>query len=179
MVAYANGAWTDAKYVRFVDAPCAPELSGGTAIPKDANGNPTRAPSPAGTPGGFSPDNCDISGQRLPGVSEWAWSYGAEANVPVNLLAKDGELYVGVDGNYRSNFSSNPTPSAYTWIKGYALTNFRAGFRTNDIDIYGWVRNAFDVNYLEQLQLAPSNIGLVAGMVGDPRTFGGTIKFNF
>lgn len=172
-VAYVNGAYTDAKYVRFVDAPCPPELSGGTTV------TGTQVPGAPGVPGALSPQNCDISGQRLPGVSEWAWSWGAEANVPVNLLARDGELYAGVDGNYRSNFSSNPSPSAYSWIKGYALTNFRAGFRTDSIDIYGWVRNAFDVEYLEQLQLAPSNVGLVAGTVGDPRTFGGTIKFNF
>jgi iron complex outermembrane receptor protein len=172
-VAYVNGAYTDARYVRFVDAPCPPELSGGTTV------TGTQVPGAPGVPGALSPQNCDISGQRLPGVSEWAWSWGAEANVPVNLLARDGELYAGVDGNYRSNFSSNPSPSAYSWIKGYALTNFRAGFRTDSIDIYGWVRNAFDVEYLEQLQLAPSNVGLVAGTVGDPRTFGGTIKFNF
>ncbi|MGF7169647.1 iron complex outermembrane receptor protein [Sphingobium xanthum] len=172
-VAYVNGAYTDARYVRFVDAPCPPELSGGTTV------TGTQVLSAPGVPGALSPQNCDISGQRLPGVSEWAWSWGAEANVPVNLLAHDGELYAGVDGNYRSNFSSNPSPSAYSWIKGYALTNFRAGFRTDSIDIYGWVRNAFDVEYLEQLQLAPSNVGLVAGTVGDPRTFGGTIKFNF
>jgi iron complex outermembrane receptor protein len=172
-VAYVNGAYTDARYVRFVDAPCPPELSGGTTV------TGTQVPGAPGVPGALSPQNCNISDQRLPGVSEWAWSWGAEANVPVNLLARDGELYAGVDGNYRSNFSSNPSPSAYSWIKGYALTNFRAGFRTDSIDIYGWVRNAFDVEYLEQLQLAPSNVGLVAGTVGDPRTFGGTIKFNF
>jgi iron complex outermembrane receptor protein len=172
-VAYVNGAYTDARYVRFVDAPCPPELSGGTTV------TGTQVPGAPGVPGALSPQNCNISGERLPGVSEWAWSWGAEANVPVSLLARDGELYAGVDGNYRSNFSSNPSPSTYSWIKGYALTNFRAGFRTDSIDIYGWVRNAFDVEYLEQLQLAPSNVGLVAGTVGDPRTFGGTIKFNF
>jgi iron complex outermembrane receptor protein len=172
-VAYVNGAYTDAKYVRFVDAPCPPELAGGTTV------TGTQVPGAPGVSGALSPQNCNISGQRLPGVSEWAWSWGAEANVPVKLLARNGELYAGVDGNYRSNFSSNPSPSAYTWIKGYALTNFRAGFRTDSIDIYGWVRNAFDVEYLEQLQLAPSNVGLAAGTVGDPRTFGGTIKFNF
>ncbi len=176
-VAYVNGAYTDAKYVRFADAPCPPELSGGTALPI-VNGVIVGTPAAAGTPGNSLP-YCDISGQRLPGVSEWAFSYGAEVNAPVTLLAKEGELYLGVDGNYRSSFSSNPSQSAYTWIDGYALTNFRAGFRTGSFDVYGWVRNAFDVNYLEQLQLASGNIGLVAGSVGDPRTFGGTIKFNF
>ncbi len=170
--AYVNGAYTDAKYKRFVDAPCPPELAGGTA----AGNNPPSAP---GTPGGLSPANCDISGQRLPGVSKWALSYGAEVNVPVTLLAKEGQVYLGVDGNYRSNFSSNPSASIYTWIDGYALTNFRAGFRGDGFDVYGWVRNAFDVNYFELLQTAPSNVGLIAGQPGDPRTWGGTIKFSF
>ncbi len=171
--AYANAAYTDAKYKRFVDAPCPPELAGGTTA---AAG---QTPSAPGTPGGISPANCNISGQRLPGVSKWSLSYGAEVNAPVNLLDKEGQVYLGVDGNYRTNFSSNPSESIYTNIKGYALTNFRAGFRGDGFDIYGWVRNAFDVNYFDLLQVAPSNVGLVVGQPGDPRTWGGTIKFSF
>ena len=30
--AYANGAYTDANYTRFTDAPCPPELAGGTVV---------------------------------------------------------------------------------------------------------------------------------------------------
>jgi iron complex outermembrane recepter protein len=171
--AYANLAYTDAKYVRFVDAPCPPELSGGTTV------GPGQTPSAPGTPGGLSPANCDISGQRLPGVSKWSFSYGAEYNTPVTLFGKDGQVYLGVDGNYRTDFSSNPSPSIYTNVDGYALTNLRLGFRHEGFDIYGWVRNAFDVNYFDLLQLAPSNVGLVAGQTGDPRTFGATVKLSF
>ncbi len=171
--AYVNGAYTDAKYKKFVDAPCPPELSGGTTV------GAGQTPSAPGTAGGLSPANCDISGQRLPGVSEWSLSYGAEVNVPVTLLAKEGQVYLGVDGNYRSNFSSNPSPSAYTWIDGYAITNFRLGFRSERFDIYGWVRNAFDTDYFELLQVAPSNTGLIAGQPGDPRTWGLTVKAGF
>lgn len=171
--AYLNGAYTDAKYARFVDAPCPPELSGGTTV------GAGQTPSAPGTPGGLSPANCDISGQSLPGVSKWAVSYGAEVNTPLTLLATDGQLYVGFDGNYRSDFSSNPSPSIYTNINGYALSNYRVGFRSDNFDIYGWVRNVFDVQYFELLQVAPSNVGLIAGQPGDPRTFGATIKFNF
>ena len=171
--AYVNGAYTDAKYRKFVDAPCPPELSGGTA----AGTNPPSAP---GTPGGVSPANCDISGQRLPGVSEWSFSFGAEGNVPANLLGQDGELYLGYDGSYRSNFSSNASPSAYTWIDGYSLSNVRLGFRTDaGLDIFGWVRNAFDEDYFEQLFVGPGNTGLIAGLPGDPRTWGATVKVSF
>lgn len=173
--AYANGAYTDAKYKKFVDAPCPPELAGGTVITNPA----TQTPSAPGTPGGFSRPNCDISGQRLPGVSRWAASYGAEYNIPATLLDKDGQVYLGVDGNYRSHWNSNASPSVYTEVRGYALTNFRAGFRGEGFDVFGWVRNAFDVDYIENLQVAPGNVGLIAGQVGDPQTWGGTIKVSF
>ena len=172
--AYANGAYTDAKYKKFVDAPCPPELSGGTFVA--ANGSQT--PSAPGVPG-LSPRQCDISGQVLPGVSKWAFSYGAEINQPVTLLAKEGQVYFGVDGNYRSHWNSNASPSIYTNVKGYALTNIRAGFRGEGFDVFGWVRNALDVDYIETLQVAPGNTGLIAGQPGDPQTWGGTIKFSF
>ncbi|WP_428628142.1 TonB-dependent receptor [Sphingopyxis sp.] len=173
--AYANGAYTDAKYKKFTNAPCPPELSGGTLQPIGAVPDYSQP----GVPGALSPRQCDISGQDLPGVSKWAFSYGAEANAPVTLLAKDGQVYLGIDGNYRSHWNSNASPSIYTDVKGYALTNVRAGFRAEGFDVFGWVRNAFDVKYIETLQVAPGNVGLIAGQPGDPRTWGGTVKFNF
>jgi len=130
-------------------------------------------------PGSLSPRACDISGQQLPGVSKWAFSYGAEYNLPAKLLGKEGQVYLGADGNYRSSWNSNASPSIYTNVDGYALTNLRAGFRAPGFDIYGWVRNVFNVNYLELLQVSPGNVGLIAGTPGDQRTFGGTVKFSF
>lgn len=172
--AYANAAYTDAKYVRFIDAPCPPELSGGTTA---AAGQTASAP---GTPGGISPANCDISGQRLPGVSKWSFSFGAEGNVPATFLGKEGEVYLGYDGTYRSNFSSNPSPSAYTFIDGYSLSNFRIGFRTDaGLNLFAWLRNAFDADYFEQLFVGPGNTGLIAGLPGDPRTWGATAAITF
>ncbi|WBO23764.1 TonB-dependent receptor [Sphingomonas abietis] len=168
---YANGAYTDAKYIHFADAPCPPELSGGTT---------GAVPSPAGTPGGVSPATCDISGQRLPGVSKWSASFGAEYSLPASIGGEVGRLYAGVDGNYRSTFSSNPSPSAYTNIAGYALVNFRAGFRFGKgWDVFGWVRNAFNQDYYEVLATQSGNTGLVVGQPGEPRTFGGTLRANF
>jgi iron complex outermembrane receptor protein len=171
---YVNGAYTDATYRKFTGAPCPPELSGGTTATAG------QTPSAPGTPGGISPASCDISGQRLPGVSEWSFSFGAEYNQPVTLFRQEGQVYLGYDGSARSNFSSNPSPSAYTWVDGYSLSNFRLGFRTDKgFDIYGWVRNAFDAHYFELLQVAPGSTGLIVGNPGDPRTFGLTIKAGF
>lgn len=168
---YANGAFTDHRYVKFTDAPCPPELSGGTTA---AAG---QTPSAPGTPGGLSPANCNISGQGLPGISRWAASYGAEYNLPTTLLGREGEAYLGWDGNVRSRFSSNASRSAYTDIKGYALNNFRAGFRTDTgWEVFGWVRNAFNTRYFEQLAVVSGNSGLIVGQPGDPRTWGVTLK---
>jgi iron complex outermembrane receptor protein len=172
--AYVNGAYTDAKYVRFVDAPCPPELSGGTTATAG------QTPSAPGTPGGISPANCDISGQRLAGVSKWSFSFGAEANAPGTVFGQAGEFYLGYDGSYRSDFSSNASPSAATLVKGYSLSNFRLGFRSDDgLNLFAWVRNAFDANYFEQLFIAPGNTGLIAGLPGDPRTWGATLSVSF
>ncbi|MET0363544.1 MAG: TonB-dependent receptor [Sphingobium sp.] len=174
---YANGSYTDAKYKSFTNAPCPPELAGGSA--------PTagQATSPAGTNGvggaaGVSPAACDISGQVLPGVSKWAFSFGGEANLPVG--DGEGQLFLGYDGSYRTRFSSNPSPSAYMWIKGYSLSNFRVGYREGTkFSIFGWVRNAFNQNYYELLQTQSGSTGLIVGQPGDPRTWGVTVKTSF
>lgn len=171
---YANAAYTDAKYVRFTDAPCPPELSGGRA---PAAGETPSAP---GTPGGISPNACDVSGQRLPGISKWAFSYGAEYALPARIGGEDGNAYLGFDGSYRSRFSSNPSPSAYTYIDGYALTNFRLGYRADaGWNAFLWLRNAFDQNYYELLATQSGNTGLIVGQPGDPRTYGVTISASF
>ena len=167
--AYVNGAYTDAKYVDFKDAPCPPELAGGTVA------GAGQTPSAPGTPGGLSPAFCDISGQVLPGISKWSLSWGGEVNLPFG----DGNAYLGYDGSWRSRFSSNPSPSAYTWIDGYSLSNFRAGWRRQDLNIYAWVRNAFDQNYFELLSVQSGSTGLIVGQPGDPRTYGLTISKSF
>lgn len=171
---YVNGAYTDAKYAKFPDAPCPPELSGGTALGVDGNGNIIGTPAPAGVPGNSLP-YCDISGQVLPGISKWSFGYGGEYNVPVS---DSGQVYLGYEGSYRSKFSSNPSPSAYTWIDGYSLSNFRLGYRDEDLrlNVFAWVRNAFDQHYFELLSVQSGSTGLIVGQPGDPRTWGLTIS---
>ncbi len=171
---YVNGAYTDHEYVDFPDAPCPPELAGGTTA---TAANPASAP---GTPGGFSPAFCNISGQWLPGISKVALSYGVDYTIPTQLFGRTGGAYLGFDGSYRSKFSSNPSRSIYTDIDGYSIANFRAGFRTDSgWDIYGWVRNAFDEEYFDFLSTQSGSTGLVIGQPGDPRTYGVTARVSF
>ena len=94
---YANVAWTDAKYETFTGAPPALEDSGGALLVVDA------------------------SGTRLPGVSEWAASFGGEYAQPATFSGHQGEFFVATDISYRSDFSSSPTESDYLNIDGYSL----------------------------------------------------------
>ncbi|WP_258042822.1 TonB-dependent receptor [Sphingomonas sp. NBWT7] len=167
---YVSGAYTDGKFVRFVDAPCPPELAGG------GTGTP---PGPAATPGANSPANCNVSGQWLPGLSKWAFSWGGEYNVPGIVFGQEAQGYVGYDANYRSKFSSNASRSIYTDIDGYSIHNFRVGIRNDRFDVFAWVRNAFDRNYFESLAVTPGNTGLISAQLGDPRTWGGTVRLTF
>jgi iron complex outermembrane receptor protein len=168
---YANGAFTDGTYRSFPDAPCPPELAGGSAGP---------VPSAPGTPGGVSPASCDISGQWLPGISRWAASYGIEYALPQRLFGLEGEVVFGYDGSFRTKFSSNPSRSLYTDIGGYSLSNFRLGFRAeNGWEVTGWVRNAFDADYFELLATQSGSTGLVVGQPADPRTWGVTVRTQF
>ena len=153
---YANFALTDARYVAFPGAPVPIELSGGAL------------------------QFVDASGGRLPGVSRYALSYGAEYRIPAPALGQDGEFYLGIDGSLRSDFSSSPTPSQVQNVEAIVLTNLRTGYRTNSgWGVFGWVRNAFDVDSFDFLTAAPASTGLIVGQPGDPRTFGITLNARF
>jgi iron complex outermembrane recepter protein len=152
--AYLNFAYNDGIFTRFPDAPVAPENTGGTA------------------------QSIDISGARFPGVSKWSLAWGGEANVPAG--PNGGQFYVGADASYRSSYSSNATPSPYFIVDGYSIANFRAGYRDDsNLNVFAWVKNAFDTQYFEFLSNQPGNNGLVVGQLGDPRTFGVTVAKKF
>ena len=173
---YVNGAFTDATWESFPDAPCPPELSGGATTSP-----PAAAAGPPGTAGSVSPANCDISGQWLPGVSRLSGAWGVEYRHLGSILGQPGTLFVAYDGSARSKFSSNPSRSAYTDIAGYGLANFRLGFQSDSTwDVHGWVRNAFSKDYFEILQGSTGgNTGLIAGGLGDPMTYGLTVRVSF
>ena len=158
---YASGAYTDAKYVRFTNAPLPLEETGLTVD---------------GVQVAFK----DISGGVLPGVSKWASSIGGEFTKDVNFFRQSGKFFVAVDTYYRSSFSSSPSPSQFLNIDGYALVNARLGFRTTPgTSITIWSRNLANKDYYEQLLVAGGNAGHYAGVLGDPRTYGITIKHVF
>jgi iron complex outermembrane recepter protein len=154
-------AYTDAKYVTFTNAP----------LPLEETGL---------TENGVQKAFKNISGGRLPGISKWSGSLGGEFTLPAKLFEKQGNFFVALESFYRSEFSSSPSPSAFLNIDGYTLVNGRLGFRSlnnGSLSLFTWVRNIFNKNYYEQLLPAGGNAGHYAGVLGDQRTYGITLRY--
>ena len=149
-------AYTDGKYVSFKNAP----------LPLEE----------VGAPVAFK----DISGGRLPGISRNALSLGGEYAQTLNLLGNRGEFFVGLDSYYRSDFSSSPSPSRYLNVDSYTLLNARIGFRSDESwSAFLWSRNLTDKDYFEQLLPGSGSAGHYAAVLGDPRTWGATVRYTF
>ena len=119
----------------------------------------------------------DVSGGALPGVSKWAASLGAEYTSVAKFLGETGEFYMAVDDYARSGFSSSPSPSTYLKVEGYSLLNARVGFRAvKGVSVSVWGRNVLNQNYIEQLLPGAGNAGQYAAVLGDPRTYGITLR---
>lgn len=155
-------AYTDGKYVTFTNAPLPLEEVG--ARNEDGSTVPFK----------------DISGERLPGISKWAGNIGGEFATPVKFFNYNSRFFIALDAYYRSEFSSSATPSPFLNIEDYTLVNGRLGIRATDgLSVTLWARNLFNKDYFEQLLVAGGNAGHYAGVLGDPRTFGVTVRHSF
>jgi iron complex outermembrane receptor protein len=152
-----NGAatYTDGKYIKFTNAPLPLEETGAAVAFKD------------------------VSGTALPGASKWAGSLGGELTEHAKFFGNAGKVFLGIDSYARSEFSSSPSASKYLVVPGYALFNARLGFRASDgLSVQFWGRNLFNKDYYEQLLPAGGNTGQYAGVLGDQRTYGITLKYS-
>lgn len=147
-------AYTESRYDSFKNAPVPLEETGGDQAFKD------------------------ISGGRLPGISKWSGTLGVEYAKDSKFFARQGTFFVALDSYFRSDFSSSPSPSHYLNVEGYLLLNGRAGFRVNKgLSVFVWGRNMLNKNYYEQLLPAAGNAGHYAAVLGDPVTYGITLKY--
>lgn len=152
-----NGAatYTDGKYVKFTNAPLPLEETGAAVSFKD------------------------VSGSALPGASRWAGSLGGELSDNARFFGNSGKIFVALDSYARSEFSSSPSASKYLVVQGYAIFNARLGFRASQgLSVQFWGRNLLNKDYYEQLLPAGGNAGQYAGVLGDQRTYGVTLKYS-
>jgi iron complex outermembrane receptor protein len=121
-----NGAatYTNAKYLKFTNAPLPLEKTGSAVSFKD------------------------VSGSALPGASKWAGSLGGEISNHAKFFGNSGKIFLAIDSYARSEFSSSPSASTYLVVDGYALFNARLGFRATDgLSVQFWGRNIFNKDY--------------------------------
>jgi hypothetical protein len=150
----AAATYTDGKYVKFTNAPLPLEETGAAISFKD------------------------VSGTDLPGMSKWAGSIGGEYTENAKFFGNVGKFFIAFDGYARSEFSSSPSASKYLVVPGYAIFNGRLGFRVADgLSAYVWGRNLLNKDYYEQLLPAGGNSGHYAGVLGDQRTYGLTLRY--
>jgi len=147
----ASGAYTEATYLRYTNAPQAPERLDLGATQ-------------------------DLSGKPLAGVPKFTYTLGADLSQP--LADRDGlELYGHADFSHRSSFNTSATNSRYAQVAGYGVLNARIGIRTaqGHWDLSVWARNLTDSRYFQTL--SAGSTGLVTALIGDPRTVGATLRF--
>lgn len=151
---YGAATYSDGKYVKFTNAPLPLEETGSAVSFKD------------------------VSGSNLPGVSKWAGSLSGEYTKKAKFFANAGKFFIALDGYARSEFSSSPSASTYLVVPGYAIFNGRLGFRAAEgLSVHFWGRNLLDKGYYEQLLPAGGNTGQYAGVLGDQRTYGITLRY--
>lgn len=152
--------YNDGRYISFKNAP----------LPLEETGLKVN---------GVSIYSKDVSGGALPGISKWAGTLGGDLSKAGQFFGNKGRFFIAIDSYSRSSFSSSATPSKYLNIQGYSIFNGRIGFRASEgLSVYLWGRNLLDKNYFEQLLPASGNAGHYAGVLGDQRTYGLTLRYN-
>ena len=152
---YSSVTYDDAIYQKYPAAPCGLE-------------NITKA-------------SCNLDGRPLAGTSLWTVSAGGEYQQPLNLGAKQVQAYVGADYSYRSSTYSAATDSIYSVLPQLGLINARLGVRSVDgrWDAYIWSRNLGATKYFTFVAAGVGNTGALYAQLGDPQTFGGTIRLKY
>jgi iron complex outermembrane receptor protein len=164
---YLSAAYTDATYVKYPFAPCPIEKY---------------LVNPGPPPKLVVPPSCDLSNHALAATPKWALSLGGEYDHSLGELGwGDWSGYVGADFSYRTSFFSSADDSIYGQVPSYTLTNLRLGVRSDDShwNLEVWSRNAFDTHYYQTLGKVAFNTGALAGLLGDPRTFGVTLRLKY
>jgi len=147
----ASGSFTDARYTDYPNAPCPPEAS--------AAGQTV----------------CSLTGKQV-------------ANAPrgiVNLAADYTHQFISgivgygeADWSYRSSQDLLTDDSTFGKINGYGVVDARVGVKLdhNRYDVSMWAQNLTNSHYLTSVQ---ENLGAFYAYLGDPRTFGASMRVNF
>jgi iron complex outermembrane receptor protein len=128
--------------------------------------------------------SCDLTGRPVAGSSKWNASFGGEYDYPLPQFGRTNTVaYFGGNLELRSFFYSTADDGQYSKVPGYGLGNIQFGIRQANgrWDLSGWIHNVTNEHYYLFKEVTGSlpTYNLVVGEVGDPITFGITLRAKF
>jgi iron complex outermembrane receptor protein len=147
----ASAGYNDATYLSF---PGAPSVQGVLAPTQNLSGRPVvQAPKWTANIGGV-------------------YSHGVGAGF---------EGYLGADYGWKSGFYGYIDDSAYSWVPGHGLANFRLGLKSpgGRYEAILWVTNAFDARSVYMVVPASTGSGGYFANPTEPRFYGVTLRAKF
>ncbi|MEK6294195.1 MAG: TonB-dependent receptor [Paraburkholderia tropica] len=152
-----SAVYNDARYLNYHHAICPPEVTLG----------------PAG-----STAICDLTGNQVFNAPKL--TFNATARYTWHTL-NGLTSFVSARYSYRTWMYGTVDDSAFTRIPGYGLVSLSAGtggkFSRGSWTASLWVNNLFNKTYYQRL--VESDYGSVLGWIGEPRTIGGTLTYQF
>lgn len=146
----ANASFNDPRYLRYTNAPCAPEVNA---------------------------TSCDLSGRdTLVNAPRRTTNVSARYDTPLDGAWR---AYLNANLAYRSGAYGTLDASRYSRIPAYALTNLAAGLRSRGDrawDLSVWGRNVFDRQYYTSMW--NGSFGSYNTVIGTPRTIGVTARLD-
>ena len=124
---------------------------------------------------GTSAGGVDVSGRDVPNTPCFTANFGAQLS---RDLSGNGRIYGRVDVAWTGKFFYDEANTASQ--DNYGITNFRAGWKGKGLIVEGWIRNAFDTDYVPLAFAFPgfTPSGFLAEP-GRPRTMGVSIGVGF
>jgi iron complex outermembrane recepter protein len=141
--------WNEATYTSFTDAPCPTET--------------------------VNPTSCDFTGHRVVGAPPWTATGMVNFEHPLDSAGHS--FFASADYTHTAPYKLDL--SDYTRVDAYGLANLQFGIQAPDDRwrVWLWTRNLLDEEYFGSLMTAGAfSSGAVIGVVGDPVTFGLSIR---
>ncbi|MDO5101853.1 MAG: TonB-dependent receptor [Lautropia sp.] len=124
--------------------------------------------------------NTSLIGNDVPYAPEFTAGIFAEYRHPFMLATISGSAFGRIEYQYTDSREIDPANSRR--LAGYDLTNLRAGWQTGRFQIYMFVENLFNKEYVTSSFLngrSPSGQNVFAGIPGLSRTLGTGVKIYF
>ena len=147
---------------------------------------------PVGQPARYFPITADFSGNQLINAPEYKVSLGAEWEFQMGKFGDVTPRYDGswsadvnfgpnggrgsIDGTGQPRLPENAIGQRALWLHN---VSFRYRPPISNVEIVGWVRNVTDETYKTFAFDGSFFANLTVNWVGEPRTYGGTVRFAF